>query len=131
MARPKGQDSDLKDIRKKIAEHGLEEIEVILDDQLGQQRSVKSARLLILMELLFQKAVQEKNLGSIEHYMDRILGKPKESLSLTDESEGLGRLSDKQLLQRLGEIMAGCLTEEQRKAILEAKHQGGSGGADN
>lgn len=131
MARPRGQDSDLKDIRKKIAEHGLEEIEVLLEDQQGQQRSVKSSRLLILMEVLFHKAIQDKNLGAIEHYMDRILGKPKESLSLTDESEGFGKLSDKQLLQRLGEIMAGCLTEEQRKAILEAKHQGGDRGADN
>ena len=101
MALPKGQNEDIRDIRKKIAQHGLQEVEAIIDLPNGQQRSVKAARILIALEILFDKLSNDRNLGAAREYLDRMLGKPKESLSVTNDSEGIGKLTDDQLIEKV------------------------------
>jgi len=98
---PTNQKDDVKDIRRKIAEHGLQEVEVLMDLPDGQTRSVTASRILIVLEILFDKAEKGRNLGAAREYLDRMLGKPKESLSITDESEGIGKLTDDQLIEKI------------------------------
>ena len=98
---PTNQKDDVKDVRKKIAEHGLEEVEHIVDLPNGQTQTVTASRILIALEILYRKMVQSDNLGAAQQYLDRMLGKPKESLSITDDSEGIGKLTDDQLIKKI------------------------------
>ena len=98
---PTNQKDDVRNIRKKIAEHGLQEVEIMKDLPNGQQQSVTASRILIVLEILFDKAKKDGNLGAAREYLDRMLGKPKESLSITDETEGIGKLSDDQLIEKI------------------------------
>lgn len=98
---PTNQKDDVRDIRKKIAEHGLEEIEYIKDLPNGQQQTITASRILIALEILFDKTSKDRNLGAAREYLDRMLGKPKESLSITDDSEGIGKLTDDQLIEKI------------------------------
>lgn len=101
MAIPKGQSDEYRDIRRKIAEHGMEEVETIIDLPGGQQKTIVASRILIALEMLFGKLSNEKNLAAAQQYLDRMLGKPKESLSISDDSEGIGKLTDDQLIEKI------------------------------
>lgn len=88
-----------KALLKKIAEHGSTKVEELTVEVDG--RAMKSERILIALEVIYQKGVRDKNLGALMYYCDRLLGKPKESLNLTNGSDIIGKLSDDQLLERL------------------------------
>jgi len=100
MSKPKaalktGDSSRYKQLQQKIAEHGTQEVEIIVGD-----RTVKSSRVLVVLEILFDKATDEQSLGAAQQYLDRILGKPKESLTLND-GDNIGKISDSELINRL------------------------------
>ena len=101
MGLPKNEKEDVRAIRKKIAQHGLDEVEVLIDLPSGKQEAITASRILIALEVLFEKMVKDRNLAAAQQYLDRMLGKPKESLSITDEGEGIGKLSDKQLIEKI------------------------------
>jgi len=101
MGLPKSQKENYTAIRKQIAKHGTDEVELIVDLPDGQQKSVVGTRTLLVLEMLYRKATEEKNMHAAQQYLDRILGKPKESLSINDEGEGIGKLSDDQLIEKI------------------------------
>jgi len=98
---PTNQKDDVKDIRRKIAEHGLQEVEFLMDLPDGNARAIRASRILIALEILFDKLSTDRSLGAAREYLDRMLGKPKESLSITDETEGIGKLTDDQLIEKI------------------------------
>ena len=88
-----------KAILKKIAEHGstvIEEPEVEIHGH-----AMRAERILIALEVVYQKGVKDKNLGALMYYLDRLLGKPKESLNLTNGADLIGKLTDQQLIERI------------------------------
>lgn len=104
MAR-KGESAKLKSVIKKIADHGAEVVELIEVDW-AEGRNIKNERVLIILEMLYQKAINgDGSMGAAVHYMDRILGKPKESLLLDNGDDTLQRLSDDQLVSRIAGII--------------------------
>lgn len=113
---PKTRGEDLKDLRKQIAKHGTQEIEVIMELN-GETQTVKKTRVLLVLELLFDIAIHDRSLGAAQQYLDRMLGKPKESLSISDDGEGIGKLSDDQLIEKI-------------TTIIEATRKGTAGESD-
>lgn len=104
MART-GESAKLKNVIRKIADHGAEVVE-ILEVPWAKGETIKRERVLIILEMLFQKATKEDgSMGAAVHYMDRILGKPKESLLLDNGDDTLQRLSDDQLVSRIAGII--------------------------
>ena len=93
-----------KQLKAKIAEHGTE---VVTEEDLSWYggRSLTQSRTLIVLEMLYQKAVHEGDKGAAQQFLDRTLGKPKESLNLTDESGVFGKLSDDELAERITTII--------------------------
>lgn len=107
-----------KDLLKKIGEHGAKEVEEILELETGQaQRTMKAERVLIILEMLYNKAVRGNNIAAAQLYLDRILGKPKESLNLTNSGDLIGKISDGELIDKI-------------TAIIKATRKGESGAAD-
>jgi len=90
-----GDTNKYRALMQKIADHGVQEIEVAISG-----RTVTASRVLIMLELLFNKAIDERSLGAAQQYLDRILGKPKESLTL-DNGSDIGKISDSELIERL------------------------------
>lgn len=114
MSRTPGSASEAyKQILKKIAAHGSEEIEWTNKEG----RLIKSERLLIALEVIFEKGVKDKDLRALQYYMDRLLGRPKESLNLTHGTDLIGKLTDDQLTEKIS-------------AILEAARERGAGESD-
>jgi len=102
---PKNQKENYTAIRKQIAAHGTQEVEELITLPDGQQKSVTGTRTLLVLEMLYRKAVQEKNMNAAQQYLDRILGRPKESLSISDDSEGIGKLTDDQLIEKIATVI--------------------------
>lgn len=102
-------------LREKIAEHGTTEVEE-LDLPWAQGRAIKASRVMIVLEMLYYKA-KEGDKAAANQFLDRTLGKPKESLNLTDESGVFGKLSDNELTRKIA-------------TIIESTKKGGAGKAD-
>jgi len=104
-----------KEVLKQIGEHGVTQDE-ILEAGWAQGRRIKAERVMIVLEMIYQKAVQENgSLAAAEVYLDRILGKPKESLNL--EADGvLNNYSDDELISRI-------------VAVVKRTGQAGAGGS--
>ena len=100
---------DLKTLRETIAEHGREVVtENDLSWDTSEDRCIKAERVLIVLEMVYQKAVTEKSLGAAGQYLDRILGRPKENLSLDNAGSPFNSLSDSDLLSRVVDIINGA-----------------------
>jgi len=112
---PGSASENYKQLLKKIAEHGSTVVEVI-DLEWDEGRSVKSERVLILLEMLFKKGTKGSITAAV-YYMDRLLGKPKESLNLTNGADLIGKLTDDQLLEKISNL-------------LEKSRKGGAGKSD-
>jgi len=113
---PAGESATFKKLLKKIAEHGAQEDEVIAQTPTGEV-VIKNSRILIVLELMYNKFVQSGTLKAGEIYLDRMLGKPKESLNLTNGSDLIGKLSDDELTERISKI-------------IKAQREGGAGATD-
>lgn len=105
-----------KDLLKKISSFGTEVIEEVdlpwLPDQV-----VKRERILILLDMLYHKATREQSIQAAREVLDRLLGKPKESLNLTNGSDLIGKLSDDELIEKIA-------------GIFKAHTEGGAGESD-
>lgn len=98
----------MKALAAKIAEHGTQEDEVLDAEWLpaSRHRTLTKERVIIVLEMLYQKAVADK--GSVTAgiaYLDRILGKPKENLTLDGEANIFAKISDEELVERINNIV--------------------------
>ena len=116
LAQIKAGSETYKDIMQAIAEHGSEVVEVVSPSYLDG-KTIKKERVLIVLEMLFQKASQSGNLGAAQQYLDRMLGRPKESLNLTNGSDLISKLSDEELTDKI-------------TSIIETAREGAAGKAD-
>lgn len=106
MAYAKTGDSNRwKDLLKKIGEHGSQEVEYIREDKNASARTMTASRVLNVLEMLYNKAIDDSSLGAAQQYLDRILGKPKESLSIANDNDLIGNLSDQELIERVANIL--------------------------
>ena len=87
-----------------IHSHGTEIVEEI-DLGWTVEQVIKKERVVIVLEMLYTKAVKEKSIGAAQQYLDRQLGKPKESLNVTDDGGTLGKLTDDELIKRIATIL--------------------------
>jgi len=92
-----------KALMQKIAEHGWTEVEEI-DLPFTHGRTIKRERTLIVLEMIYRKAL-EGNLQAAEYYLDRMLGRPKESLNLTNGADLIGEKSDQELISEIAGII--------------------------
>ena len=93
-----------KKLLDKIAEHGSTEVEE-LDLSWAKGRSIVASRILIVLEMLYYKAVEDKNYSAAREYLDRMLGKSKESLTLTNGSDLISKISDEELARKVAAII--------------------------
>ncbi len=93
-----------KKLLDKIAEHGSKEVEE-LDLSWCEGRVLSGSRILIVLEMLYHKAVQDKNYSAAREYLDRMLGKSKESLTLTNGSDLISKISDEELAAKVAAII--------------------------
>jgi hypothetical protein len=107
MPRVREESDEYKDVLQAIADHGSEVVEV-LEPQWSkhEKKTIKKERILIVLEMFFQKAVYEGNISAGQQYLDRLLGKPKESLKLTNGSDAISKLSDEELTDKITRIIA-------------------------
>ncbi len=113
---PLGPSNTYKKLQKKLAEHGSTEVEEIIITPTGE-KVIKASRVLIVLEKMYNQYILDGTLRAGEIYLDRMLGKPKESLNLTNGSDLIGKLSDDQLLERISKI-------------FKASTEGGTGKSD-
>lgn len=114
---PKNASDTYKALLKKISEHGATVVEAPEHIRTANGRVMKAERLLIALEAVYLKGVNDGNMGALQYYLDRMLGKPKESLNLTNESDIIGKLTDEQLIERIS-------------AIVKTAAEGGAGNSD-
>ena len=105
-----------KKLLDKIAEHGSTEVEE-LDLSWAGERAIVGERVLIVLEMLYYKAVIDRNYSAAKEYLDRMLGKSKESLTLTNGSDLISKISDEELAEKI-------------TAIIKSTQKGGAGAAD-
>lgn len=105
-----------KKLVEKIAEHGSTEVEEV-DLSWAEGRVITSSRVLIVLEMLYTKAVKDKNYSAAREYLDRMLGKSKESLTLTNGSDLISKISDEELTTKIA-------------AIIKSTPKGGAGAVD-
>ena len=105
MTKKQEQSEDYKDILQRIADHGVEVVEIIEPSWSTDKHPIRKERLLIVLEMLFQKAAETGNLGAAQQYLDRLLGKPKESLKLTNGSDAISKLSNEELTDKITRIV--------------------------
>ncbi len=117
MTKPKEESIEYKDVLQRIADHGVEVVEIVDPLWSKDKNPIMKERLLIVLEMLFQKAADTGNLGAAQQYLDRLLGKPKESLKLTNGSDLISKISDEELESRV-------------LKIFEAARERGAEGAD-
>lgn len=94
----------LESLRDKIANHGRE----IVDEEPAWSqggRTVRNERVLVVLELLYRQAVDNKNITAGREYLDRILGKPKENLSLDNAGNPFQSYTDSDILSRVVDIV--------------------------
>jgi hypothetical protein len=101
---PLGPSNTYKKLQKKMAEHGSQEVEEMILTPTGQ-KVVKASRVLIVLDSLYNKFIMDGSLKAGEMYLDRMLGKPKESLNVTNGSDILGKLSDDELIEKISGIL--------------------------
>lgn len=102
-------------LKEKIAEFGTKEVEE-LDLPWALGRSIKATRVMIIMEMLYTKGLEGDKVAA-NQFLDRTLGRPKESLNLTDESGIFGKLTDDELTKKI-------------RSVIKAAPKGGAGAAD-
>ena len=118
MPRIKEESEEYKNVLQSIAEHGTEIVEVIEPQwNKSERKTIEQERILIVLEMLFQKAAYDGNISAAREYLDRLLGKPKESLKLTNGSDLISKLSDEELTDKI-------------TRIFEAAREGAVGKAD-
>lgn len=105
MTKKQEQTDDYKDVLQRIADHGVEVVEILNPSWSTDKHPIRKERLLIILEMLFQKAAETGNLGAAQQYLDRLLGKPKESLKLTNGSDAVSKLSDEELTDLVTRIV--------------------------
>jgi len=105
-----------KKLIEKIAAHGTEVVEE-LELEWHEGKALRGERVLIVLEMLYYKAVQDRNYSAAREYLDRILGRPKESLNLTNGSDLISKISDEELAAKI-------------TAIIESTQKGGARAAD-
>jgi hypothetical protein len=98
------QTENYKELFDKIAQHGSEVVEEV---EVGwtKGRIITGERVLIVLEMLYQRAVHDKNYSAAKEYLDRMLGKAKESLTLTNGSDLISKLSDEELTDKITQIV--------------------------
>jgi len=104
-----------KKLIEKIAGHGTEVVEEL--DLPWHEGAIRQERVLIVLEMLYNKAVNDKNYSASREYLDRILGRSKESLTLTNGSDLISKLSNEELTAKV-------------TAILNSHKEGGAGASD-
>lgn len=103
-----GDTNKMKSLAKKMADHGTGTDEVFDVDWLpaSRNRTLTKERTLIVLEMIYQKAIQGKgSLGAGIAYLDRILGRPKEKVTLDGEASVAAKLSDDELIERINKII--------------------------
>jgi hypothetical protein len=111
-----GQRETYKILVDKIAAHGTEQVDLEFASW-TKERIIGRERVLIVLEMLYQKATAENNLGAAKEYLDRMLGRSKESLTLTNGSDLISKLSDEELTDKI-------------TRIIKATREGAAGKAD-
>ncbi len=106
------QTENYKKLFDKIAGHGSQEVEEI-DLGWTEERTITGERIIIVLEMLYYKAVKDRNYSAAKEYLDRMLGRAKESLTLTNGSDLISKLSDEELAAKV-------------TAILESRQKGGT-----
>ena len=71
---------DLERVKELVSQHSAEVDETDLQ---------KRERVLVLMEILYEEGKSKKNIAAIREYLDRQMGKSKESLDLTSKGKGI------------------------------------------
>ena len=105
MPRKKEDSEVYKDILQSIADHGAEVVEVI-NPSYASTSIFHKERILIVLEMLYQQAAEGGSLGAAQQYLDRLLGRAKESLTLTNGSDLISKLSDEELTDKVTRIIA-------------------------
>ena len=103
MPRKKEDSEVYKDILQSIADHGAEVVEVV-NPSYASTSIFHKERILIVLEMLYQQAAEGGSLGAAQQYLDRLLGRAKESLTLTNGSELISKVSDEELESRVLKI---------------------------
>ena len=98
------QTENYKQLFEKIADHGAQEVEEI-DLGWTLERTITGSRVLIVLEMLYYKAVKDRNYSAAKEYLDRMLGKAKESLTLTNGSDLISKISDEELATKVTAIL--------------------------
>lgn len=117
MGKRTGETNKYKELLQKIADHGTEVVEVLSPEWSVKGEAIRKERILIILEMLFHKASQEGKEGAAQQYLDRLLGKPKESLNLSGGENILSGYSDEELTDKI-------------TSIIKAARKGGAGEAD-
>ena len=95
-----------KQLLQKIADHGTTKVE---ETELGWNNNqvLKRERVLILLEMLYSKG-KDGCMHAAMYYLDRMLGRPKESLNLTNGADLIGKLTDEQLIDKISGLIKGA-----------------------
>ena len=94
----------LRTLRDKISGHGQAEVQENDLQWMPEQaeRTIRAERVLIVLEMLYRRAIDGKgNITAGREYLDRILGKPKENLSLDNAGSPFQSLSDTEIITRV------------------------------
>lgn len=103
MPRKKEDSEVYKDIMQSIADHGAEKVDV-MNPSYCSTSIIHKERILIVLEMLYQQAAEGGSLGAAQQYLDRLLGRAKESLTLTNGSDLISKISNEELESRVLEI---------------------------
>lgn len=95
-----------KALMTQIAEHGAQVVE-ILEPDWNKGQTINRERVLILLEMMFQKAVDgDGSLSAAMAYLDRAIGKPKDNMTIDVGNDTVQQLTDDQLIDKISQILA-------------------------
>lgn len=90
---PKEETLVMRSIRAYMDAHANEEVDItVTDPKTGQKRVVKKPRAVILLEILFKKAFENKDVAAINAWLDRAVGKPTQPIRGDGDSDAPIRL---------------------------------------
>ncbi len=71
-------------------DHVFEEVEIVITDRrTGQAKTEKKKRLIAMLDMLAQEALQRKNISAAKEWLDRTLGKAHQSIEHSGQIDTL------------------------------------------
>jgi len=91
---------EIEQLKEKILKHGSQ----VVEKTIYTGHKIKKERTLILLEMLFHKG-SAGNVPAAKEYLDRVLGRPKESLNLQNDGGSFNSMSDAELVSRISQLV--------------------------